>query len=93
MVKISRTHHRTRNGLVKRNPRKVNSYLRLQQKIQKDINTFPMFFAFSNEQFDKGLKKLGVKKQDLVTIPGGGFIRRADGDRFTAMVRSHDRGS
>jgi len=46
----------------------VNTYLKLKQTRQKEVDKFPMFFAFNKEQFAEGLKKLNVKQEELISI-------------------------
>ena len=57
-------------------------YSELTAKAQKRVEALPMMFAFSNEQFEEGCKKLGVSLQDakkeLTSIGGGGFMKTAD---------------
>lgn len=61
----------------------MNKYTELQAKHSKEINAFPMGFAFSNKQFEEAKEKLGVKSNDeLLSIPGGGFIRKTDKEAF-----------
>ena len=49
------------------------------KKIQEEmVGKFPQFFAFSNEQLEEGLKKLGAKKEEIVSTGFGGFIKKAD---------------
>ena len=65
-------------------------YTELKTSHQKELNAFPMAFAFSNEQFKKGLEKLGVEKEDILSIAGGGFIRKSDDKAFSALFIRHD---
>ena len=54
-------------------------YSELEAAAEKRISSVPMFFAFSNEQFAEGLKKLGVDDpKELVSIIGGGYIKKTD---------------
>jgi len=85
MVKISDKKHITKTGQVKNNPNKVNLYLKLKRNTQKEADNFPMAFAFSQEQLEEGLKKLGVKKEDVIGIGMGGFIRKSDKEKYIAM--------
>ena len=53
-----------------------NSYFTLKAEMQKDLEAFPMQFAFNMKQFEDGMKALGLTKDDtdkIVSIPGGGF--------------------
>jgi len=55
-----------------------NKYLTLKKQHEKEINDFPLFFAFNDEQFKEGLKKLNTTKENLRSIMGGGFIKKED---------------
>lgn len=71
---------------------KENQYLLLREKIQKEVNTFPMRFAFSNEQFEKAMKELGLTEKDTDKVVGigyGGFIRKTDVKAFNEMNKRH----
>ena len=69
----------------------MNKYMELKRKHEKEVNEFPMMFAFSNEQFEDGMKKLGVKsKNKLVSIGYGGFIRETDAEAYVKMVKRMD---
>ena len=64
----------------------MNKYLNLKSKHEKEMNAFPMAFAFSNKQFEEAKKKLNVFSNDeLLSIPGGGMIRKTDNAAFTKM--------
>ena len=39
---------------------KINKYAEMKREHQAEIENFPMFFAFSNEQFDENIKKVGL---------------------------------
>ena len=66
----------------------TNKYDEIKEKHQKIVNEFPMKFAFSDEQFNQGMKELGLEPKDtdkVVSIGGGGFIRKTDAKRFSDM--------
>ena len=65
-------------------------YNELTQRIKEEINAFPMFFAFSDEQFKKGLEEFGAKPADLVKGFAGALYRKTDADRLHAMLKRHD---
>ena len=71
------------------------TYHELTEKHSKELNAFPMKFAFSNEQMEKAIAELGVKKEEmkekLLAIPGGGMIRKSDGKAFTEMFDRHNK--
>ena len=67
--------------------KKHNLYNELKKKHQKEINDFPIMFAFSNIQFEEGKQKLNVvDDSDLISIGAGGFIRKSDKDSFMDML-------
>lgn len=65
------------------------SYIEMRDKHQKEVNDFPMIFAFSAEQLKEGLLKLGVTLKECYSIGNGGFIRKADSEQFINMMTSH----
>ena len=70
----------------------MNAYQDLKTRHQQEIDAFPMFFAFSNDQFEAGMEKLGVDPCDvnkLFSIGGGGYIRKADKQAFVDMLNRH----
>ena len=72
----------------------ANKYKVLKDKHSKEVNAFPMFFAFSDKQFQEGLKKFGLKeseKDKLVKTVAGGFILMADVKKFNEMFAKHDK--
>ena len=73
------------------------TYQKMRERQQNEYNAFSktcMFFAFSNEQFNEGMKKLGLNTNDtdkIYSIGLGGFILRTKSkeqfkllDRFDA---------
>lgn len=72
-------------------PTKTETYRELRARFQRDINTFPLLFAFSNEQFDHALKEKGWSEGELVRVMPGGFVREQDVGRLHAMSCAHDR--
>lgn len=66
----------------------MNKYLDLQCKHQKEVNEFPMMFAFSKKQFKEGMEKLGLTEKDtdkIYYIGSGGFIRKEDGQKLDEL--------
>ena len=43
----------------------MNKYDEIKEKHQKIVNEFPMKFAFSDEQFNRGMKELGLDPKDI----------------------------
>ena len=64
----------------------INQYLNLKKKHEKEINDFPMFFAFNDEQFKEGLKKLKTIKENLRSLSSGGFIKSEDVKKYQDML-------
>lgn len=60
----------------------MNRYLEMKSKHSAAFNSFPMFFAFNQQQFDEGMRKLGLKETDtdkICSISGtGAYIRISD---------------
>lgn len=67
------------------------SYEKLKEKHQEEFNNFPMFFAFNQEQFDKGMISLGLKPTEKYKIykfgDSGGFYRKEDSPALHEMFR------
>jgi len=68
-----------------------NKYIQLKDKIQKEINKFPCFFAFSEEQFKEGLKKLKTTKENIISVGYGGFIKKEDKKNYLDMFKNHNK--
>jgi len=69
------------------------SYLELKRRHQKDIDEFPMFWAYSKEQFAEGMRKLGLEPEQtdaVCRMPAGGVSRKTDVPRFIEMMERHD---
>lgn len=67
----------------------MNKYEEIKNKHQKEVNAFPIQFAFSSSQFENGMKKLGLTVKDtnkIVNIGVGGFIRKTDLASFKEML-------
>jgi len=69
----------------------MNKYTELNAKHSKMVNDFPMAFAFSNKQFEEAKEKLGVESNDeLLSVPGGGIIRKTDQEAFTKQYHQRN---
>ena len=70
-----------------------NQYRMLKARQQEEFNEFPMFFAFSHEQFSEGMRKLGLDPNDADKISAfgdtGGFFRKTDVPALKAMFERH----
>lgn len=70
---------------------KKSIYAEFKEKQSKEINRFPMFFAFSKEQFEQGLKKLGiVNLSDCLSIGAGGYIKKEDSKKLIDLYKKLD---
>jgi hypothetical protein len=68
----------------------MNAYHELKKKQDEEMNRFPMFFAFSNKQFDEGMAKFGFSPDDTGKIyrfgNTGGYYPRAEAVRLHEML-------
>lgn len=64
-------------------------YKELKDTFSKEINDFPIAYAFDKEQFEKAKKKLGVtSNKELLNIGTGGFIKKTDELAFVKLLDS-----
>ena len=64
-------------------------YSDLKNKHGHEINAFPMAFAFSDKQFEEGMKKLGLKVTEadkIYSAPGGGFYLKTDSKKLKDLI-------
>ena len=72
----------------------MESYRQMQERHQKEMNNFPIAFAYSDQQFDDGLRKLGLDPSEtdkVVSVFYGAFIRREDHDALMEMFERHSK--
>lgn len=71
------------------------SYLELKNRHQQEVNAFPMFFAFDNEAFNKGMESFGLSPDETSKIykfgSSGGYYLKSDSDRLKEMFDRHER--
>lgn len=70
----------------------MNPYLELKNRHQKEVNEFPLGFAFSDKQFAEMMEKWGLTPEDtdkIYSIGGGGFVRKADSEAMNEMFERH----
>lgn len=61
-----------------------------QNRVNEYLSKYA-FFAFSEEQFREGLKKLGAKEEDLLPLSGtGGFILRDKAQGLYEILKEID---
>ena len=68
----------------------ASDYLEMKERHQKEIDAFPMFFAFSEKQFQEGMARLGLEPTDTGKIykfgDTGGFYRKTDSPALKEML-------
>ena len=69
------------------------SYKEFKERSQKEFNKLPLHFAFSEDQYKQKLAELGLTeeeaKEQLLTIPGGGFIKASDAELVTSAFNKY----
>ncbi len=66
---------------------KRQEYLDLQKKHQKELEEFPMAYAFNDKQLQEALEKLGATKEECVTVFGhGDIVKRENAKPLIAML-------
>ena len=64
----------------------------LKKRHEQELNTFldsNVFFAFNNEQFEEGLKKLNCSKEDITGFIAGGIILKNKVSEYLEMSKRH----
>lgn len=67
-----------------------NLYAEMQEHHQMEINAFPMFFAFSQKQFEEGMKSLGLEPSatdQIYSLGNGGYYKKSDATKLHEMFR------
>lgn len=68
----------------------AQAYLKLQEKQRKDLEEFPIAYAFNEEQLQQALEKLGAKKEECVTLWNcGDIMKKVDVPAFKEMMKRH----
>lgn len=66
----------------------TQKYLDLKAKHEKEISDFPIAYAFSDEQLQEALKKLGATKEECVTIFGhGDIVKKENASKLIALFK------
>ena len=72
----------------------MNSYKKLREKQEKEINNFRMFFAFNKNQFEEGMRSIGLEPDNTGALlkmgDSGGYIRKNDRQDFSDMMERHN---
>lgn len=72
----------------------MESYRQMQERHQKEMNNFPIAFAYSDQQFNDGMRRLGLDLSEtdkVVSVFYGAFIRREDHDALMEMFERHSK--
>lgn len=68
----------------------TQSYQDIKDRQQKELNEFPIAYAFNDKQLKEALAKLGATREECVTVFGhGDIVKREDAPRFIAMLKRH----
>tara|TARA_Y100000361_G_scaffold10061_1_gene8074 strand:- start:584 stop:1036 length:453 start_codon:yes stop_codon:yes gene_type:complete len=69
----------------------TQTYRQFKDSQQEMFSNFPIFYAFSNDQFEEGKNKLGVKNNsELLKVGMGGYIKKVDEKAFTDLLNKMD---
>lgn len=69
---------------------KAEAYLKLKEKQEKELNDFPIAYAFDGKQLEEALEKLGATKDECVTLMGmGDVMKKVDVPKFKEMMKRH----
>ena len=72
----------------------MNEYEQIKNRHSKEINTLPIFWAFSMKQFNEGMEKFGLEPTDtgkIYKLQGGGYYRRTDAKILRDMFARHEK--
>lgn len=67
--------------------KKRNEYLELKKRHQKELEDFPIAYAFNDKQLEEALEKLGATKEECITVFGhGDIVKRENAKPLIAMM-------
>lgn len=69
------------------------TYQEYKEQRQNEFNNLPIFYAFSDEQFEKAMNERGLTMQDtgkIYSIGNGGFYLRSDADKVREWFNKPD---
>lgn len=67
----------------------MNKYEEMKKKHNKDMGNITMFFAFSDKQFDEGMKSIGLKINDfdkIVRLEKNCFLKKEDQKKMVELL-------
>lgn len=68
---------------------KRQEYLDLKQRHQKEVEDFPIAYAFNGKQLKEAIEKLGATKQEVTTLGYGTVIKRSDIPALDILMENH----
>ena len=68
---------------------KRQEYLDLKQRHQKEVEDFPIAYAFNGKQLKEAIAKLGATKQEVTTLGYGTVIKRSDIPALDELMENH----
>lgn len=70
---------------------KRQAYLDLKDRQRKEVEDFPIAYAFNDEQLKEALKKLGVEDtKECVSVFGhGDIVKKENAPKLVAMLKRH----
>jgi hypothetical protein len=71
----------------------TESYPTMKARHQKELDTLPIKWAFSDKQLIEALAELGLTIDDthlLTRVPGGGFMRKTESHLLLEMFHRHE---
>lgn len=68
---------------------KRQEYLDLKQRQQREIEEFPIAYAFNAKQLKEAIAKLGATKQEVTTLGYGTVIKKSDIPALDELMENH----
>ena len=68
---------------------KRQEYLDLKQRHQREVEEFPIAYAFNGKQLKEAIAKLGATKQEVTTLGYGTVIKRSDIPALDELMENH----
>tara|TARA_R110002020_G_scaffold86389_1_gene213004 strand:- start:99 stop:491 length:393 start_codon:yes stop_codon:yes gene_type:complete len=66
------------------------TYQELKTRQQNELNAFDhIFFAFSNKQFEEGLKRLDTDTKGIFSLGGGCYVLKSHANDLDALFTRH----
>ena len=68
---------------------KRQEYLDLKQRHQKEVEDFPIAYAFNGKQLKEAITKLGATKAEVTTLGYGTVIKKSDIPALDELTENH----